>query len=88
MTSKWNRINEDDFQESWESMLGMLDDETSLSDILHPEMNDRGSSGYHGAHVYHHSVVLVEDHPYESLGCLNFPAESTYGAVLLDTRLP
>ncbi|KAI0904564.1 P-loop containing nucleoside triphosphate hydrolase protein [Ustulina deusta] len=63
MTSKWDKISEDDFEETWESMLSMLEDDPTVSEILNPPPVPNGSTQYHGGHIYHHGVVVDEDHP-------------------------
>ncbi|KAI0104217.1 hypothetical protein GGR51DRAFT_227680 [Nemania sp. FL0031] len=64
MTSKWDKISEDDFEEAWESMLGMLKENSSVAEILnHPTSSNTDSNQYQGGHVYHHGIVMDEGHP-------------------------
>ncbi|KAI1733404.1 P-loop containing nucleoside triphosphate hydrolase protein [Xylaria scruposa] len=64
MTSKWDKISEDDFEETWESMLSMLEDNPSVAEIFdHPTTSKHNSNQYQGGHVYHHGIVVDEGHP-------------------------
>lgn len=64
MTSKWDKISEDDFEETWESMLDMLEENPSLAEILNrPTTSKHDPNQYQGGHVYHHGIVVDEGHP-------------------------
>ncbi|KAI1122115.1 P-loop containing nucleoside triphosphate hydrolase protein [Nemania abortiva] len=64
MTTKWDKISEDDFAEAWESMLSMLEENLSVGEILNsPNASKRGSNQYRGGHVYHHGIVMDDNHP-------------------------
>lgn len=66
MTNKWDKISEDDFDEAWESMQGMLGENATVSEILHPQnlmTSESSLRHYEGGHIYHHGVVLYEDQP-------------------------
>lgn len=71
LTSKWDKINEDSFEESWESMLDMLRNNPSVFEILNPPATPRDNwKKYQGGHVYHHGIVAHKDHPNVALQCL------------------
>ncbi|KAI0465524.1 P-loop containing nucleoside triphosphate hydrolase protein [Xylaria cf. heliscus] len=64
MTNKWDKISEDDFEETWVSMLNMLEENPSISEILNPQSTFKHNSGhYEGGQVYHHGVVLDDGNP-------------------------
>ncbi|KAI0502736.1 P-loop containing nucleoside triphosphate hydrolase protein [Xylaria bambusicola] len=65
MTSKWDKISEDDFEEGWNSMLSMLEMNPSFAEILNPPVTSRHTSNhdFEGGRVYHHGIVVNKDHP-------------------------
>ncbi|KAJ8118321.1 hypothetical protein ONZ43_g4011 [Nemania bipapillata] len=64
MTNKWDKISDDDFEEAWESMLSMLEENPSLSEILNPQMSHENNlNEFEGGYVYHHGVIMDEGHP-------------------------
>lgn len=74
MTNKWDKISEDDFEEAWESMQGMLNDNATISEIINLQnlmISESNLKHYEGGHIYHHGIVLDEDHPDVPLGCLS-----------------
>lgn len=54
VTSKWDSLSEDDFEEHWESKLPGLLNDPSITEVLEP--SPVGPRRYHGGAVYHHSI--------------------------------
>ncbi|KAI0420847.1 P-loop containing nucleoside triphosphate hydrolase protein [Xylaria grammica] len=63
MTSKWDRMSEDDFEEGFESMLSLLKDDPEISEIINPSADSNNSEPCQGGSIYHHGLVVDDGHP-------------------------
>lgn len=54
VTTKWDTLDPDTFEECWEESLPILLEEQCLKELLKPEPTF--SHRYHGAHLYHHAI--------------------------------
>ncbi|KAF7556970.1 hypothetical protein G7Z17_g1039 [Cylindrodendrum hubeiense] len=59
VTTKWDSLVDDDFEDAWNIKLPDLLDDSQIKDILEPA--PVGSRRYHGGHVYHHGLKLAKD---------------------------
>ncbi|KAI1111265.1 P-loop containing nucleoside triphosphate hydrolase protein [Nemania sp. NC0429] len=79
MTNKWDKISEDDFDEAWESMQGMLNENATIAEILHPQKlmtSESNLKHYEGGYIYHHGIVMGGYHPDVPSECLSLRRQS------------